>query len=674
MRTFFISLALAAVAAACTPSGGSAVDDGMSTSSSSTTADPTTTTSYAGRSYAGTVDAPEFPGGLEWVNTPEPITMDALRGKVVLLDFWTYGCINCIHIIPDLERLEAEYPDELVVIGVHSAKFPNEARTGNLRDIVQRYGIRHAVVNDEDFTVWNAWGANAWPTVALVDPEGHVVGTRAGEGVYDAVKPVIAGLVAEFDARQAIDRDPIALEPEVDSAPGRPLSYPGKVLAADGRLWIADTGHHRIVEADPATGNVLAVYGSGRRGSDDGLPLEASFNAPQGLALGDGVLYVADTNNHLIRAVDLSSGIVSTLAGTGDQGWPPRSGQARETALSNPWALALDGDRLYIANAGTHQIWRLDFTDGILEPLIGSGAEGTGNATFGEATLAQPSGLALAQDGRLYFADSESSSIRVADLVAKETALVVGGDGSLFDFGDEDGRGNTARLQHPLGIAVTGDRLIVADTYNSKIKRVDLGTGTITTWLGGDAGWADGPDPRFNEPGGLSIDGATLYVADTNNHAVRMVDMVTGATSTLVLRGIEAFDPPSGFAGATVRLEPITAAAGPGTLLVDYRLPQGYEVNEDAPSSVVLSGGSAVVSLTDAAADLTGTELPASVPLSLTEGSGTAIFDVTVIYCAAETPDLCLIDRVRYEQPLAVGPAGASTQIVVSRTVAAPSS
>ena len=282
MKLWVLPVSILLVVSACTPSDpvGEADEEIVEE----------TTTTVAAQTYAGTVDAPDFPEGLDWINTAEPISLNDLKGKVVLLDFWTYGCVNCIHVIPDLERLEAEYSDELVVIGVHSAKFTNEGETNNLKDIVQRYGLVHPVVNDKDFTVWNQWGANAWPTIALIDPAGRVVGVRAGEGVYDAVEPVVAGLVAEFDAAGAIDRRVVAFELEAETSPDRPLSYPGKLLAADGRLWIADSGHNRILEVDPSTGDVLAAFGSGRRGFENGNALESSFDAPQGLTLN------ADTN------------------------------------------------------------------------------------------------------------------------------------------------------------------------------------------------------------------------------------------------------------------------------------------------------------------------------------------------------------------------------------------
>ena len=669
MKRLGLVLAIGLLATACSPSAG-----GTTTTIdrvSETTA--TTTATYSGESFAGTVDAPDFPADLDWINIDSPLTLADLRGKVVLLDFWTYGCVNCIHVIPDLQRLEEEYPDELVVIGVHSAKFTNEGNTENIRNVVQRYGLEHAVINDKDFAVWNSWGAQAWPTTALIDPAGRAVGIRAGEGVYDAVEPVIAGLVAEFDASGQLDRSPIALALEADTAPNRPLSYPGKVLAVDGRLWVSDTGHNRILEVNPTTGDVLAAYGSGEQGSADGVTTEASFNAPQGLSLDGDVLYVADTNNHLIRAIDLVTGRVSTIAGTGSQGWPPATGLALSVALSTPWDVLFNNGILYIANAGTHQIWALETSTGIIGPLIGSAREGTLNGAFEEAELAQPSGLALGDDNSLFYADSESSSIRAGDLVAGTTSLVVGGDANLFEFGDADGVGNNARLQHPLGVAVSGNTLYVADTYNSRIKRVDTAQNSITSWLGDGAGWEDGTEPRFDEPGGLSLDGDTLYVADTNNHAIRSIDVNTSEATTIVLRGVEAFDPPAEYNGEVIHVPAQAVNAGQASLILEYELPDGYKVNEDAPSSVVVSGGASLVSLAnETAGDITGTKIPAHVPIVLTEGSGTALVDVVLIYCRADATSLCLIDQARYEVPLTVGPEGASSQLVLNRSTPLP--
>ncbi len=667
MKLWVLPVSILLVVSACTPSDPVTEGDEEIVEE--------TTTTVAAQTYAGTVDAPDFPEGLDWINTAEPISLNDLKGKVVLLDFWTYGCVNCIHIIPDLERLEAEYSDELVVIGVHSAKFTNEGETNNLKDIVQRYGLVHPVVNDKDFTVWNQWGANAWPTIALIDPAGRVVGVRAGEGVYDAVEPVVAGLVAEFDAAGAIDRRVVEFELEAETSPDRPLSYPGKVLAVDGRLWIADSGHNRILEVDPSTGDVLAAFGSGRRGFENGNALESSFDAPQGLTLNADTneLYVADTGNHAVRVIDLVTSEVGTLLGTGELGWPPAPGTLDEVTLNSPWDVLYEEGVIYIANAGTHQIWAADLATESAGPFIGSAREGTANGAFQDTDLAQPSGLALTENGALYIADSESSSIRVGDLITGLTSLVVGGDASLFEFGDEDGAGNEARLQHPLGLAWDGTTLYVADTYNSKLKRIDVDASSIASWLGAEPGWADGTEPLFNEPGGLSYDNGMLYVADTNNHAVRIIDTESGNATTLILKGVEKFSPPSEFFGEVIALEPAFGTAGKATVVLDYQLPDGYKVNEDAPSSLVVAGGQAILDLSDGeSGDLTGTSLPASVSVDLVEGRGAVILDVTLIYCESVATSLCLIDQVRYELPVDVGPAGPSTQIVIQRTIPKP--
>jgi hypothetical protein len=302
--------------------------------------------------------------------------------------------------------------------------------------------------------------------------------------------------------------------------------------------------------------------------------------------------------------------------------------------------------------------------------LIGSALEGTNNGSFSEAELAQPSGLALSERGELFFADSESSSVRVGLLLNAVTDLVVGGDASLFEFGDVDGQGNAARLQHPLGLALDGSTLYVADTYNSKIKRIDIENGGVTSWLGESAGWADGSEQLFNEPGGLSFDAGLLYVADTNNHSIRIVDPTTGATTTLVLKGVEKFDPPAAFAGAVSTLDAVSVSAGDGDLVLEYELPAGYKVNEDAPSSVTISAGESVIQLAvGATGDITGTELPISIPIQLTQGQDTAFIDVTLVYCREDAESLCYIDRMRYEIPLTVGPSGLPSEITLVRQI-----
>ncbi|MDX2343715.1 MAG: thioredoxin-like domain-containing protein [Acidimicrobiia bacterium] len=672
MRIFLASVALALIATACTSS-----TPASDSSTPDTAAGPIEQPAIVEQSYAGTTPAPEFPDSLDWLNTAEPIKMSELVGKVVLLDFWTYGCINCIHIIPDLKRLEDEYSAELVVIGVHSAKFLNEGETDNIRQVVQRYEIEHPVVNDADFEVWQTWGAQAWPSIAVVDPAGNVVGMHAGEGVYEVVQPVIQGLVDEFD--EVIDRTVRTVSLESASQPNTVLSYPGKVTTGGGLLFVADSGHHRVFAVDPTDGAIVSVYGNGNAGFESGPALTAEFDSPQGLAFDEvtGTLYVADTNNHAIRQIDIDSGEVTTLSGTGQQGWPPAAGLLADARLNSPWGLTLNDGRLWIAMAGFHQIWVADLTGGVISPAVGSSLEGVANGSLTETELAQPSGLVFDNAGRLYYADSESSSIRWADALALDgtTGTLSGSDQNLFDFGDVDGVGAEARLQHPLGIVwdeVTGD-LIIADTYNSKLKRINTTTGATTSYLGSDQGWADGTNPAFYEPGGIAISDRTLYVADTNNHVIRVVDLDTDETTTLVLHGIEAFTPPpeaADFPGTVIELAPTTLGAGDGTVVLGIELPEGYKVNDDAPSSVrFVTSGSAVSVVAGAEQSLTGAKLPVEIAVELSEGSSLITADVTLLYCRTDSEGLCIIEQIRFSQPVEVTGAGGGTVVFPHRVV-----
>jgi thiol-disulfide isomerase/thioredoxin/sugar lactone lactonase YvrE len=485
--------------------------------------------------------APELDGGVAWLNTASPIHLRDLRGKIVLLDFWTFCCINCIHTLPDLARLEKKYAKQLVVIGVHSAKFDSEKSTENIRKAILRYEISHPVVNDANMKIWQAYGVSSWPTLFLLDPEGNIVGRGSGEGLGDTVDDRIAKLIQEYRGKKTLNEEPLRF----DLARGRergdtPLFFPGKVLAdgVGGRLFIADSTHHRIVLTDLAGRNCL-VAGTGRPGRSDGPFDRATFNDPQGLALRGDILYVADRKNHLIRALDLAKQTVTTIAGNGEKGEDRRqAGPALGIGLNSPWDLYLHGNSMYIAMAGHHQIWMLDLQRKLLAPYAGSGRENILDGPLMEACFAQPSGLA-GNGTTLFVADSEVSAIRAVPLGSKKGEVqTLVGEG-LFEFGDRDGIGEQVRLQHALGVTYHQGKLFVADTYNDMIKSLDPRTRSCTAFVGRKAeGWlASSP---FNQPGGLSIAGDKLYVADTNNHRIRIVDLNTKAISTLELHGLEA--------------------------------------------------------------------------------------------------------------------------------------
>jgi thiol-disulfide isomerase/thioredoxin len=478
-------------------------------------------------------DAPDLVGGTDWFNTDKPIRMADLRGRIVLLDFWTLCCINCIHTLPDLAVIEARYPGIVVVIGVHSPKFDNEKKSASVLKAVLRYEIKHPVVNDADKKIWNAYNANWWPTLVLIDPDGKFRDFATGEGHLDGVDKAIKALIKEFEGTGKLKKTPINFKLSSENAAGG-LRFPGKVLADAGsnRLFIADSTNHRIVITD-LDGKKIAIAGSGKEGLKDGAFADAQFSDPQGMALDGETLYVADRKNHAIRALNLKDETVKLVAGTGEKNpvWQrPHSGPARKIALASPWDLLLHNKRIYIAMAGHNNLWTFDPIKDTVATYAGDGVENIKDGPIKSARFAQPSGLAT--DGkRLYSADSETSSIRSVPLFGApgnvSTLVGVG----LMDFGDRNGTGENVRLQHALGVTYFDGKLYVADTYNSKIKIIDAAKKSCATFY-------DGPN-KLNEPGGLSIAAGKMYIADTNNHRIQVIDTKTKEASTLQLQGVE---------------------------------------------------------------------------------------------------------------------------------------
>lgn len=457
--------------------------------------------------------APEFPPAAQWLNSSRPITMESLKGRVVILDFFTYCCINCLHTLPRLKAIEAKYAKAPVaVIGVHSGKFDQERHGAYVTRAIEKYEIEHPVVLDDDMAVWERWGVRAWPTLIFVDADGRPAHMTSGEPDEAELSEVIDALLARGRARGVLAADN-GLPPLKRAAPGGALRFPGKVTAAGGRLYVSDTGRHRIIIARP-DGTVERVFGGPGFGFRDGDASTARFFEPQGTALEGNTLYVADRQNHALRAVDLAKGTVTTIAGTGTMG-TGRSpgGAARSIDLRSPWDVAVRAGGLDVAMAGTHQLWRWE--NGVIRPSVGSGREALIDGTLETSALAQPSGLALV-GGTLYVADSETSAIRAVDFAAGRVQTLVGT--GLFDFGARDGVGTAAQLQHPLGVAGTAGTLYVADSFNNKIRKIDLKTNTVST-----------VEPKgvsaLDEPSGLALDGGTLYVADTNNGRIVAVNL-----------------------------------------------------------------------------------------------------------------------------------------------------
>jgi len=616
-----------------------------------------------------TVRAPDFAGGLGWLNTDRPLRIGhELRGQVVVVDFWTFCCINCIHILPDLAFLEEKYEqDPVTFIGVHSAKFPNEASRETIRAAIGRYEIKHPVVIDDDMKIWRSYAVRSWPTVVVIDPAGYVVGTFAGEGNREQLDQAIAQTLSQAGAAQTLAAGPLQIrgEQSVRSASG--LKYPGKVLAdgAVGRLFVADSNHNRIVVAELPHENgrarVLKVVGSGAIGADDGPAEQASFHHPQGLATGHGRLYVADTENHLIRAIDLSDFTVRTIVGTGKmENDRAGGGMGTRQGLNSPWDLVREGSTLYVAMAGTHQIWRIDLPVGFARALAGNGRENLVDGPTETAALAQPSGICTL-GGKLYFADSEVSAIRGIDMAAEQVFTVIG-DG-LFSFGDVDGAHPHARLQHPLGVAAWGSVLVVADTYNHKIKIVDPGSRSSRTLYGTGGPAAQTPDgkPAFFEPGGLCVLGDRLFVADTNNHRVVEIDLHTHRWREVFFDGLDA--PVSGPCESECLLaESVALAMGADLeIVLDVELPDGSHLSTDAPWSVrVWNGGQTLLQRTGKAG-----KLPISVtfPPDFQPVAGEWRVEAAIASCSDGDHGQCFPHHLSWRVP--VRPGGQARRVLL---------
>ena len=487
------------------------------------------------RAEGDRVEVPGFEGATQWLNVDRALTLEDLRGRVAVVDFWTSCCINCLQTLPTLKRIEDAFRGApVVVIGVHSPKFDEEGDAERLVDIVLDNRIEHPVAADGDMKVWRAWGVEAWPTVAVLDTKGKALWAGAGEPEYDDLAAVVRSALREGEANGSLARGAMGHEkPEKDTS--GVLRYPGKVIGLEGGgMAIADTGHHRIVLVDK-DGKISDVIGSGAAGKKDGGFAEATFSRPAGMAEALGDLFVADTQSHAIRKIDRRAKTVTTVVGTGELGGNLRDNALRpgaSVALRSPWDLAAAGEMVFVALAGSHQIGLFSARTGQFRLFAGSGAEARRDGELLDAAFAQPSGLALDREKKeLFVLDSETSSVRAIDLAKGAVRTVVGKD--LFVFGDVDGDRETARLQHPIGIAWSDGALFVADSYNSKIKRVDPASGVTRSLLGGR------DDKVVDEPAGIAVIGSDLVIADTNHHRLlRVPAKGTGAPEAITLRGV----------------------------------------------------------------------------------------------------------------------------------------
>jgi len=482
------------------------------------------------------IHAPSFKAAnLPWFNTPFPLDLPDLRGRLVILDFWTYCCINCIQVIPTLKRVERLFPDSLSVIGVHSPKFPGEKISDNVEKAIARYGIDHPVVHDSDMTIWQQYTVHSWPTMVFISPEGYVLGQLPGEPDPEMFEKTVAGLIEEYKNKGMLTGKGRDLLQPVTSEEETVLRFPGKIAYSpeDKLFAVADAGHHQVVIAD-RKGAITQRIGSGQSGWRDGSFDSAQFNQPQGLCFHNGIVWLADTGNHLLRKIDLANNTTETIAGAGKQGRILQgSGMGRNVAISSPWDTALADGKLYFANAGSHQIGVLEIDSSIVSNFAGNGQEALMDGPRLSAAFAQPSGLSIG-DGKLFLADSETSSIRAIHLDRVGKTITYVGRG-LFDFGDRDGNGKEAELQHPLGVCYSDGALFIADSYNHKIRALDLANFDVhTVEASVDIICTDKSCTRIWEPAGVIELEKCLYVSDTNNHRILKIDLETEKTEIFI--------------------------------------------------------------------------------------------------------------------------------------------
>ncbi|MCP9987393.1 redoxin domain-containing protein [Streptomyces sudanensis] len=584
------------------------------------------------------VRAPELIGKGGWINTGgKDLKLADFRGRTTILDFWTFCCINCLHVLDELRELEERHRDTVVIIGVHSPKFVHEADHQAVVDAVERYGVEHPVLDDPDLATWKQYAVRAWPTLVVIDPEGYVVAQHAGEGHAKAIGTLVAELEAEHGAKGTLRRGDGPYVPPEPTATH--LRFPGKALALEsGNLLVSDTTRHRLVEVAPDGETVVRRYGDGRRGLVDGPAESARFNEPQGMcALPDGRIVVADTVNHALRALDPETGAVSTLAGTGAQ-WmqgSPTSGPAREVALSSPWDVAWWRGRVWIAMAGVHQLWAYDPEDGTVEVAAGTTNEGLVDGPAAEAWFAQPSGLAAAGD-RLWVADSETSALRWVDAEGLvHTAVGTG----LFDFGHRDGAAGQALFQHPLGVTALPDGSVaVCDTYNHALRRYDPAAGEVTT-LATD----------LREPSDAVLVDGDLVVVESARHRLTRLRLPEEAVR------VEAV------AHRTQREATVIA---PGSLRLDvvFRAPTGQKLDDRyGPSTRLLVSSTPPELLAGGAGS--GTDLFRELELdpSVTEG----VLHVSAMAASCDDdPDneypACHVHQQDWGVPVRVGEGGAA--------------
>jgi thiol-disulfide isomerase/thioredoxin len=601
----------------------------------------------------------------EWLNVSRDLRMGDLKNRIVLLDFWTYACVNCMHMIPEIKKLEEEFGDKLTVVGVHSGKFDNEKEIENIKSAVLKFDINHPVVNDNDSSIWKKFNVSSWPTLILLDPRGNIQKVYIGEGNGVKIHSDIKKLIKKYNPK--ITRSPLPILLEKNKIVDHVLQFPSKVafaknfsyknIARTNALVVSSTASNKIIIAK-LTGEIILEIGSQDGGFEDGKIEDAKFNLPRGLLYRNNVLYVADTGNHALRKIDFANNKVSTIAGDTTRGdIISLTNSAKKTKLASPWDLDFFPDRnnIIIANAGTHQLLKYNISKGVISPFAGSGKEGIADGKFPNNSLAQTGGLS-SFGGKLYFVDSETSSLRVADSSGNIKTLIGKG---LFDFGRKNGEVDKALMQHPVGVTADDTGIYIADTLNHIIRKYNFSTKKISDYSGSVQGSEVGPKKKtsYNAPEDIISILDKFYIADTNNNRILVLDRKDRTSEILDLIP-QLKMPKDGLLEYLPNLKKIPSSYVKNGIRIKlvFDLKKGWKINQQAPSFFNL----VQIENNKTATLITRYDSSAiehrEVKLPKLSSKYSYYLQGTVYYCEDKPNALCLIRS--YEQKLDVGKLG----------------
>ena len=614
--------------------------------------------------------ANNFPEDINWLNTKKNISLSDLKGKFVLIQFLSFSSINSLHAISDLKKIETKYSKELQIIAVHSGKFPTQKNFENIRQAVLKFDITYPVALDKDFSIWNSYGINSWPTHILINPVGEIIGKLSGEGISQSLEEIIPDLIKEFDSQKKLNRNTVTLlSLEKDKLAETVLSFPSKVILNESgtELYISDTNHHRILHIDIQRKKILDIIGSNEIGNENGFFSEAKFNRPNGIFLKEQLLYIADTDNHCIRVADLRTKKVSTLAGTGKQSTSLNlSGKGNQVSLNSPFDLTEYKNKLYISMLGSHQLWTLDLKTLEAELYAGSGRENLEDGKLLNATLSQPMGITK-DHIRLYFLDSNTSSLRSADLKPEGTIKTLIGKG-LFESGDIDGKYPEASLQFPVGIFQNERKIFIADTLNHKIKSYDIDTKELKTLAGTDTSGflnSNANESSFNEPSSIAKQNHLIYIADTNNHSIRILDLKTNTVKSFDFELSEKLfinrnQISKKFQGELISVPDMNIHPDSTEIKVHFELEPGFKWKSDSPffSQNLSMNESNVLVIFPKEEIIRNPILPKIIKIKPISGKADLFFNSILFYSEAGSNSLSLIKKISVKVPVNVSASG----------------